>query len=108
MASDTNVQALRQVPMWGKYIYDAFRGVQQQLRNVAAQTNASLDGAQNAAPPQINGIHVDGGAGTYHVYLTDHNQNLYRGAEYTAYYSESPDFCKRSSLSILDRRGIFA
>ena len=91
MASDPNIQAIRNMPMWGKYLYDAFKGVQSQLRNVSIQTNANLDGVGNAAPPQLNSIHVDGGAGVYHVYLTDLNQNLYRGAEHTAYYSESPD-----------------
>jgi hypothetical protein len=91
MASDPNVQALRGIPMWGKYIYDAFQGVQKQLHNVSVQTNASLSGHGNAAPPQLNALHVDGGAGVYHAYITDSNQNLYRGAEYTAYYSENSD-----------------
>ena len=106
MASDANVQALRTMPQWGKYIYDAFRGVQQQLRNVAAQTNANLDGAQNCAPPQLNGLHVDGGAGVYHVYLTDYNQNLYRGAEHTAYYSETPDFANAHAVHLGPARDI--
>jgi hypothetical protein len=90
--SDPNVQAVRQMPTWGKYLYDAFRGIQKQLRNVTIQTNASLTAQQNSPPSPLSAIHVDGGAGIYHVYLTDNNLNLYRGAEHTAYYSEAGDF----------------
>lgn len=92
MAKDTNVQALKAMPVWGKYLFDAFRNVQKQLGNVSVQSNASLSGVSSAPPPALNSMHVDGGAGIYHVYLTDLNQNLYRGAEYTAYYSQTPDF----------------
>ena len=90
--SDPNVQALRNLPTWGKHLYEAFRNVQKQLQNVAIQTSASLTGQQNGPPSPLNAIHVDGGAGIYHVYLTDNNPNLYRGAEHTAYYSTTPNF----------------
>lgn len=77
---------------YGKLIVEALQDVQRQMDNVSLQTNANLQGQQNAAPPPLNAIHVDGGAGIYHVYLTDHNADLYRGAEHTAYYSTSPNF----------------
>lgn len=92
MASDPNVQAIRQMPMWGKYLFDAFRNIQKQLGNISIQGNAALNASQNLPPSALNSIHVDGGAGIYHVYLTDNNTNLYRGAEHTAYYSETPGF----------------
>lgn len=90
--NDPNVQFLKTMPTFGKNLFEAFRDVQKQLANVSVQTNANLQGRTNSPPPALNAIHVDGGAGIYHIYLTDLNQNLYRGAEYTAYYSQTPGF----------------
>lgn len=92
MANDPNVQALRTLPVFGKHLFDAFRNIQKQLKNLSIQTNASLNAPSNSPPPQINALHVDGGAGIYHAYITDNNQNLYRGVEYTAEYAQTPDF----------------
>ena len=66
--------------------------MQKQVANVATQTNASVTGAESPAPPQVNSLQVDGGAGIYHAYITDQNQSLYRGVEYTAEYAQNPDF----------------
>lgn len=77
---------------YGQLIQEAFQDVQKQLSNVSGQTNAHLSATQNSAPPQVNALHVDGGNGFYHAYITDNNQNLYRGVEYTAEYSTTPDF----------------
>ena len=92
MANDPNVQALRNMPAWGNYIYLAFKNVQKQMGNVATQTNSSLESVQNSPPPPINALHVDGGNGVYHAYITDNNANLYRGVEYTAEYADNPQF----------------
>lgn len=77
---------------YGQLIQEAFQDVQRQFDNLSLQSNGNLQGTENAPPTALNGIHVDGGAGFYHIYLTDLNANLYRGAEYTAYYSETPNF----------------
>jgi hypothetical protein len=82
-----NLPQIRMLPTYGKLIVEALSDVQKQLQNVSTQTNASLSSRQNAAPPAINSLEVDGGAGIYHAYVTDNNQNLYRGAEYTLEYS---------------------
>lgn len=88
------------MPTWGQRIFEAFNDVQKQIGNVARQTNSSTSAVQNAPPPQVNNLHVDGGAGIYHAYITDHNQNLYRGVEYHLEYSETPDFQDFHTVSI--------
>lgn len=92
MASDPNVQALRGMPMWGKYIFDAFRNVQRQLANVSTQGNLALDAPQNTAPPSPNAVTVTASGGVAHVQITDNNQNLYRGINYHVQYSADAGF----------------
>ena len=75
------------MPVFGKLLVESLKDVQRQLNNVSMQTNANLTSRENSAPPAINKLEVDGGAGIYHAYLTDNNQQLYRGAEYTLEYS---------------------
>jgi hypothetical protein len=87
-----NLATLRNMPTWGSRLVEAFADVQRQLSNLSVQSNGSLSSPTNAPPPQINALHVDGGAGIYHAYVTDNNPNLYRGVEYTAEYSQNPDF----------------
>lgn len=91
-ATDPNVQAVRQMPMWGKYIFDAFRGIQKQLQNLSTQTNGALDASTNSSPPQINAVNVTASGGVAHVQITDNNQNLYRGVQYHVRYSATPGF----------------
>ena len=96
MALIRNLPRIREMKVnginYGQLLQEALQDVQKQLSNVSGQTNSNLAGAQNAPPPQVNSLHVDGGNGFYHAYITDNNQNLYRGAEYTAEYSTTPDF----------------
>jgi hypothetical protein len=90
--ADSNVQALRNVPMWGKYIFDAFQRVQKQLNNLSTQNNSSLTGSQNLAPPPIQGVTVKASGGIAHVQVTDNSTNLYRGLNYFAEYSTDSAF----------------
>ena len=92
MPTDPNVQAVRNLPEWGKYIFDAFRNVQKQLGNLSTQVNGSLTAPQNSAPPQINAISVKASGGVAHVQITDNNENLYRGVHYHVQYSTDPGF----------------
>lgn len=92
MSADPNVQALRNMPNWGRYIFEAFRNIQKQLSNTSVQTNSSLTGSQSAPPPQINAINVTASGGVAHVQITDNNQNLYRGVTYHVQYSTDPGF----------------
>jgi hypothetical protein len=87
MALIRNLPEIRMLPTYGKLLVEALKDVQKQLANVSTQTNASLTSRENSAPPAIQKLEVDGGAGIYHAYVTDNNQNLYRGAEYTLEYS---------------------
>jgi hypothetical protein len=82
-----NLAQIRSMPTYGKLLVEAYKDIQKQLNNVSTQTNANLTSRENSAPPAINKLEVDGGAGIYHAYLTDNNQQLYRGAEYTLEYS---------------------
>lgn len=91
MANDPNVQALRNVPLWGKYLFDAFRNVQKQLSNVATQANTSLTGAQSSAPPQVNAVNVTASGGVAHIQITDNNP-VYRGITYHVQYATDAGF----------------
>ena len=88
MALIRNLPQIRMLPTYGKLLVEALQDVQRQLTNVSTQSNASLTSRQNSAPPAIHNLQVDGGAGIYHAYITDNNQNLYRGGEYTVEYSD--------------------
>jgi|HubBroStandDraft_2_1064218.scaffolds.fasta_scaffold235844_1 hypothetical protein len=92
MSTDPNVQALRNVPLWGHYIFNAFRAMQKQLGNVSSQGNINLAGAQNSAPPSPNAVTVTASGGVAHIQITDNNQNLYRGITYHTQYSTDPSF----------------
>lgn len=87
MALIRNLPQIKLLPKYGKLIVEAFQDAQKQLNNVSGQTNANLQGSENSPPPAISHLHVDGGAGIYHLYITDNSPNLYRGVEYTAEYS---------------------
>src|ERR1700734_1659119 len=91
MASDPNVQALRQMPTWGKYIFDAFRNIQGQLKNVSIQ-GSNLTGPENQPPPQINAVTVTASGGVAHVQIVDNNPNLYRGTQYHVQYATDAAF----------------
>lgn len=83
-----NIAYFRKLPEWGGRLAESLKIVETILGNISGQTNADLTSAQASAPPPINSLSVDGGNGIYHAYLTDNNQNLYRGAEYTLEYSD--------------------
>ena len=88
---DPNVSALRGQPIWGNFIFKAFRNIQRQLANVSVQANAALDAPQNAAPPQINALKVTASGGVAHVQITDNNQ-VYRGISYHVDVATDPAF----------------
>lgn len=92
MALIRNLEALRQIPVWGNKLVESLQDLQKMAANVASQTNSKLKGAQSSPPPAINALQVDGGAGVYHAYITDNNQSIYRGIEYTLEYSQDPAF----------------
>lgn len=90
--ADPNVNALRNMKEWGKYLFDAFGNVQKQLQNLSTQNNSSLTGSENLAPPQINAVTVKASGGVAHVQITDSNPGLYRGITYHVQYSTNPAF----------------
>lgn len=92
MASDPNVQALRNVPLWGRYLFDAFRNIQKQLQNVSTQGNVALSSSENSAPPSPNAVSVTASGGVAHIQITDNNPNLYRGITYHVQYATDPNF----------------
>jgi len=92
MALIRNLESLRTIPGFGQKLVEALQDLQKLASNVASQTNSALKGAQGHPPPPINALHVEGGAGIYHAYITDQNQSIYRGIQYTLEYSEDPSF----------------
>lgn len=91
MALIPNLARIREMVVggvnFGQLIQEAFQGVQKQLTNTSAQTNASLSSNQNAAPPQINALTVTASGGVAHAQIADNNQNLYRGVNYHLQYA---------------------
>lgn len=73
-------------------VYEALQyGVIPGIQNVAAQTNAEPGGSQNAPPPTIAGFAVTQAGGIHDLQITD-NAPAYRGVNYFAEYSQTPDF----------------
>lgn len=92
MPSDPNIQAIKQMPGWGKYLYSAFQSIQRQLTNAGTQTNASLGATQAPPPPQINALNVIASGGVAHVQIIDNNESLFRGIQYHVQYATDPGF----------------
>jgi hypothetical protein len=92
MANDPNVDAVQNLPVFGKFIYLAFQKVQKQLTNISLQANVSLASSQNEPPPQVNALSVTASGGVAHVQVTDNNQNIYRGIHYHVQYAADPGF----------------
>jgi hypothetical protein len=90
--ADPNIQALQNVPIYGKFLYDAFQSITKKLGNLSVQGNASLQGPENAPPPQVNSVNVTASGGVAHIQIIDNNENLYRGVRYHVQYATDAGF----------------
>lgn len=95
MRTDPNIEALRQMPNWGTYLYKALRALTKQMGNMASQTNSSLNAAESSAPPAVDSLIVAASGGVVHLQAV-HNVPIYRGITY--HYHASSDGSTWSTL----------
>jgi len=91
-SQDPNAPPMR--TNYGQLIEEAFNDVQRQLENTSTQTNSSLLGNENSAPPQINSVSVTASGGVAHIQIIDNNPNLYRGITYHVQYATDSAFSR--------------
>ena len=80
-------------------LYDALQSIITGVNNVATQTNAEPSASQNAAPPPIGGFNVVESGGIHDLQITD-NAPAYRGVNYFAEYSQTPDFSNAHQIDL--------
>jgi hypothetical protein len=73
-----------------KYL-QVFQSLEDAINRVADQANVDPTGAQVATPPTVAGINVVESGGIHDVQIQD-NSPAYRGLQYSAFYSQTPDF----------------
>lgn len=81
-----------------RLIAEALDDIQQQMNNVAQQSNASAQGNTNP-PPDIASISVSAANGVFQVAVTD-NSPVYRGINYFVEYSETAAFTQPHVLDL--------
>lgn len=69
----------------------AMQAIEDAVNQMSDQTNTDPTGAQVASPPQIGNINVVESGGIHDIQLQD-NSPAYAGLNYTAEYSQTPDF----------------
>lgn len=69
----------------------AFQSLEDAVNRVSDQANIDPTGAQVATPPALSGISVTEAGGIHDIALTD-NSPAYAGIQYSAEYSQTPDF----------------
>lgn len=95
--TDPNIEALKEMPRWGTYLYKAFKIMMKQVSNVASQSNTALNSSENAAPPPVNELRVTAGGGVVHLQAV-HNENFYRGITYHFHASSDSGFSSPVTL----------
>lgn len=72
-------------------MYTALKAIEQAINNHSDQGNLDPTSASQAAPQPISGIRVVAKGGIHDIQITD-NSPAYAGLNYTAEYSQTPDF----------------
>lgn len=91
LALEKEMEFLRSIPVFGQYLSDAFRKVQQGVnglgQNIAVDPTHTL-----AAPPTIQQLQVKtNGTGLVHAVITDNNQ-IQKNLHYFVEYDTNPAF----------------
>lgn len=97
MKTDPNIEALRQMPLWGNYLYKAFKAVVQQVSNVGTQTNSALNGSEIAPPPAVSELRVSASGGFVHLQAV-HDVPIYRGIHYHFHVSTDSGWSRPLTL----------
>jgi hypothetical protein len=86
-----NLAFIRNIPLIGDRLYEAFNQIQIQSQATEAQTNTNPT-AEPAAPPPINAVQVTTGpGGEFQIAISDSNQ-ISRGINYFAEHADNPWF----------------
>lgn len=95
---------IRQIPIIGKYIYEALQGVQEGVSTMAVQGN--LDPNKDPAPPpNIQAVTATGQNGFLHVSIQDQSEGLTRGTEYVVEHADNKSFINAQQRFIGASRG---
>jgi hypothetical protein len=85
-----NLPAGATIQEMGARLYEAIADIDQQIGNVAQQTNSSR-ASQPSAPPKISALNVTAADGIFDAKITDTSAS-YRGIEYFLEHSPTPHF----------------
>jgi hypothetical protein len=85
-----NLARIRDIPEYGKYLYEALRDLVKQDTILADQTNSSLTGTPQP-PGAVNSLSVTAQDGHFNVAITDQNQ-INRGVQYFVEHADNPQF----------------
>ena len=94
-----NVPNLDMIGQQSPAVYEALQSIIAGVNNMAAQTNSEPSRSQNTAPPAIAGFNVVESGGIHDIQITD-NAPAYRGVNYFAQYSQTPDFSNAYQIDL--------
>lgn len=77
----------------------AFTALTDSINRIADQANVDPTGAQVEAPPPVSAISVVENAGIHDIQIQD-NSPAYRGLQYSAFYSQTPDFANPHRIDL--------
>jgi len=80
-------------------MYTALKSIEQAINNHADQGNLDPSAAEQAPPKAISQIVVTAKDGYHDIAITD-NSPAYRGLNYFAYYSKTPDFQVKHKIDL--------
>ena len=86
-----NLAQIRQIPVIGKYLYEALNGIGQGVNAMAVQGNLNPN-QDPAPPPNIQQVVATGQNGFLHVSIHDQSAQLSRGVQYVIEHADSPSF----------------
>lgn len=98
-----NLTYLRNIPVIGARLYEAFHGAQQAINAMASQGNLNPTG-QVEAPPAIQGVTATGGNGVLHVSISHTSADVSRGIVYHVEHADNPGFVNPQIRNIGDSR----
>lgn len=98
-----NLAYLRNIPVIGGRLYEAFHGTMQAVNAIAAQGNLNPTG-QIDPPPAIQGVEATGGNGALHVSIQHTSADVRRGVTYYVEHADNPSFINPQVRNLGDSR----
>jgi hypothetical protein len=90
------------LPGFGAKLYETLTAIIQQQQTLAQQVNGNPTG-QPVPPPAVNAVKVTGQNGHFDISIQDSNQ-IYRGIQYFAEYSQDKNFSNPRVIPMGDSR----